>query len=356
MNNGVAVKNMEEESTQVKIIIQNKIDYIPKVSVIIPVYNTEKYLCECLDNVINQTLKEIEIICIDDGSTDNSFEILKEYATKDSRFVILQQKNMGAGIARNGGIETAKGEFLAFLDADDYYNDIDVLENLYENAKKNTVLICGGSFAELRQDGVIFSDWENTKEFGYFFDTNKLIKYDDWQFDFGYTRFIYKRSFLIEKNILFDNKKYFEDPVFFVKAMTYAKEFYAIKRTTYWYRVGYKKIKWNYNKILDLLNGILENLSFSKANNFTLLNKVTTERFLFDYSHEIVKYLNNDFAKNKIESIYSNILLSSLQKDIITNYLLLKRELVSVRQSLSFRIGEKIMFIPCLIRDLFLLK
>lgn len=337
--------------------MKNNIEYIPKVSVIIPVYNTEEYLRECLDSVVNQTLKEIEIICVDDGSTDNSARILEKYATKDSRFKIIAQKNQGAGFARNEGIKIAKGEYIAFLDSDDYYLDTDVLENLYENAKKNDVFICGGGFAELRPNGVIFSDWGNTKEFGYFFDTDKLIKYDDWQFDFGYTRFLYKKSFLLEKNISFDNKKYFEDPIFFVKVMSCAKEFYAIKRITYWYRVGYKKSNWNYKKILDLLDGILENLSFSKVHNFTLLNRITTERFLFDYGCEIAKYLNNSFVKSKIDNVYSNILLSSILKDnIITNYLLLKRELLFVRQSLSFRIGKKIMFIPCFIRDLFYKK
>ena len=82
-NNIITVKNAEgNPDTQAEIIIQNKIDYIPKVSVIIPVYNVEEYLRECLDSVVNQTLKEIEIICVDDGSTDNSLEILKEYAQK----------------------------------------------------------------------------------------------------------------------------------------------------------------------------------------------------------------------------------------------------------------------------------
>ena len=178
----------------------------PKISIIIPVYNTEKYLHECLNSVVSQTIKDIEIICIDDGSTDNSYQILQEYAEKDSRFVILQQENKGAGAARNKGIEIAKGEFLVFLDSDDYYLDTDVLESLYESAQKNDVLICGGGFAELQQDGTIFSQWENTKEYGFYFDSDKLIEYQDYQFDYGFTRFIYKRTFLLENNIFFSNR------------------------------------------------------------------------------------------------------------------------------------------------------
>ena len=79
----------------------------PIVSVIMPVYNGEEYLRQCLDSVINQTLKEIEIICVDDGSSDGSLDILKEYAAKDTRIIVLQQSNAGAGAARNNGLAKA---------------------------------------------------------------------------------------------------------------------------------------------------------------------------------------------------------------------------------------------------------
>lgn len=92
----------------------------PKVSVIIPVYNTEKYLRECLDSVVNQTLKDIEIICVDDGSTDGSVVILEEYRTKDSRITVISQANGGLSSARNSGMNRAHGEYIAFVDSDDY--------------------------------------------------------------------------------------------------------------------------------------------------------------------------------------------------------------------------------------------
>lgn len=111
-------------------------DIMPKVSVIIPVYNTEKYLRQCLDSVVNQTLKDIEIICVDDGSTDGSLDILKEYASKDERFIILEQKNQGAGPARNKGLEIAKGEYLSFLDSDDIFLP-NMLEKAYNTAISN---------------------------------------------------------------------------------------------------------------------------------------------------------------------------------------------------------------------------
>lgn len=103
---------------------------IPKVSVVIPVYNCEKYLRECLDSVINQSLRDIEIICVDDGSTDNSHDILLEYQKKDNRITVLFQTNQGAGAARNQGLDIARGEFVAFLDADDFFKS-DMLEKSY---------------------------------------------------------------------------------------------------------------------------------------------------------------------------------------------------------------------------------
>ncbi|MBR1601006.1 MAG: glycosyltransferase, partial [Alphaproteobacteria bacterium] len=132
----ITVKNTESDSdTEAQILIQNKIDYTPKVSVIIPVYNVEPYLRECLDSVINQTLKEIEIICVDDGSTDNSLEILKEYAAKDKRITVITQKNLYAGVARNAGLAVAKGEYLSFLDSDDFF-ELTLFEETYDIAKK----------------------------------------------------------------------------------------------------------------------------------------------------------------------------------------------------------------------------
>ena len=116
----------------------------PKVSVVIPVYNAVPYLRECLDSIVNQTLKEIEIICVNDGSTDNSLEILNEYAAKDNRFKVIDQKNAGTAPSRNKGIDTAMGDYLICLDADDFFED-NMLEYLYYTAKaeQSDAVICG---------------------------------------------------------------------------------------------------------------------------------------------------------------------------------------------------------------------
>ena len=114
---------------------------MPKVSVIIPVYNVELYLHQCMDSIIGQTLTDIEIICIDDGSTDSSFSILQEYAEKDNRIIVLQQENSGAGIARNAGMKIAQGEYLSILDSDDYFEP-EMLEKAYLQCEKDKADIC----------------------------------------------------------------------------------------------------------------------------------------------------------------------------------------------------------------------
>ena len=123
-----------------------------KISVIIPVYNCQQYLEQCLDSVINQTLKEIEIICVDDGSSDGSYDILQRYTKKYKFINIFKQINKGAGAARNLGLKNAIGEFVAFLDADDYYLDADALEKMYTICKQNEVSICGSYGKIIEED------------------------------------------------------------------------------------------------------------------------------------------------------------------------------------------------------------
>ena len=110
----------------------------PKVSVVIPVYKVEPWIRECLDSLVNQTLKEIEIICVDDGSPDNSGAILDEYAQKDKRIKVIHQENGGVQKARNAGLDVAKGEYIALLDSDDYV-DVRAYETAYNFAKKDNV-------------------------------------------------------------------------------------------------------------------------------------------------------------------------------------------------------------------------
>lgn len=107
----------------------------PKVSVVVPIYNTEPYLERCMQSLLSQTLKDIEIILVDDGSPDCSPKMCDEYAQKDSRIKVIHKRNAGLGYARNSGLEIATGEYVAFIDSDDYIAP-NMYEKLYNTAKK----------------------------------------------------------------------------------------------------------------------------------------------------------------------------------------------------------------------------
>ena len=117
---------------------------MPKVSIIVPVYNVEKYLDRCMSSLLNQTLKDIEIIMVDDESPDNCPQLCDEYARKDERVKVIHKKNGGLGLARNSGLEIATGEYVAFVDSDDFV-DINMYQELYSTADSydSDIVYCG---------------------------------------------------------------------------------------------------------------------------------------------------------------------------------------------------------------------
>ena len=193
---------------------------MPKVSVIIPVYNVEKYLCECLDSVINQTLKDIEIICVNDGSTDNSLEILKEYANKDNRIKVLTQKNQFAGVARNNGLKVATGEYIHFMDSDDILTNSAVYENLYNIVKnKNENIIKFGANTFNTNTNSYFNDeyFKNAKvEENHYNYKLSIPDNIDEILTLNVTPWsaLYRRDFLIHCNIRFNSLKCCNDRSF----------------------------------------------------------------------------------------------------------------------------------------------
>lgn len=209
-----------------------------RVSVIIPVYNQAPYLAECLDSVLAQTLHEIEVVCVDDGSTDGSGKMLDEYAVRDSRVKVIHQKNAGAGPARNAGMDAAQGEFIAFMDPDDKYPDDCVLADLVSGAEENGVDVCGGSLLML--DG-------RSLEPCFTFDADGVVDYADYQFEYGYTRYIYSRRLLAGSAIRFPDLVRFQDVPFCIEALHAAGRFCALKRVVYLYRDGHHAVEWSAN-------------------------------------------------------------------------------------------------------------
>lgn len=264
-----------------------------KISVIIPVYNMEKYLEECLKSVFSQTLREIEVIAINDGSTDLSLNILKEWEQKDARLIIIDKKNEGAGAARNDGIKVAKGEFIAFLDADDKFFSDQTLEHCYIAAVENNVLIAGGYYRKLLPEGKWID--EQVKTVGDIdISAVGLTDYKDFQFDYSYTCYIYNRDLLINNQILFPLYKRFQDPPFFVRAMITAGSFYALDEPTYTYRFVPSMEKYNVERTVDFFKGVIDILLISQEYNLSKLHYISAFR------------LNNEGSYMAIKNIYGN--------------------------------------------------
>lgn len=215
-----------------------------KVSVIVPVYNVENHLKECMDSIINQKLKDIQIICVNDGSTDSSPQILKEYALKDPRIEIIDKKNAGLAAARNTGMEYAKGEYIGFVDSDDWI-ELDMYEKLYENAKLNDsdivmspVHVFDESKNELKYDNPYFTLINLEKYFNK--GTFNHLKTKKHLFNICVTAWnkIYNSQFLKRIDSKFPEGLIFEDNPFFFETYLQANKISIIPDYLYFYRLN----------------------------------------------------------------------------------------------------------------------
>lgn len=212
-----------------------------KVSVIIPVYNAEKYLRQCLDSVLSQSLKEIEIICVDDGSADKSRDILREYATADERLKIMTQENRGPGAARNSGMEAAAGRYIMFLDADDWFEP-DMLSDLYETAERNSadITVCKAERFDNRTGKTLDSAWMLKEEYlpGEAFSPEEIAEHL-FQFTYGqvWDKLFY-RKFLVEKELRFPEMWAAEDTAFAYKGLLQAERICVLPEVKVHYRVN----------------------------------------------------------------------------------------------------------------------
>ncbi len=260
----------------------------PKVSVLIPAYNVASYVRQCLDSILSQTLDRFEVICIDDGSTDKTLSILREYEAKYKNVIVYNQGNIGVGKTRNKAIDYAKGEFVIFMDPDDWYPVNDILETLYNAAKENNVKVCGGSFSDY-VGGKIITEYLGTLT-GYTFTEDRIMTYEEYQFDFGFHRFVYDREMLVENRIYFPEYVRFQDPPFFIKAMICAEKFYAMKKVVYCYRrPSANKVQWNLKKTTDLMTALKDDLEMSSKHGLAKLHALTLKRIDIRFHEPILK-------------------------------------------------------------------
>lgn len=254
------------------------------LSIIIPVYNNAKDIADCLSGVLSQTLSEIEIICVDDGSTDGSADVIAAFSARDARVRYIRQKNLGSGPARNAGLVEARGEYVAFLDADDCFYADDTLERLYTVAVREGALICGGSMVHDLQGRSIADFYGDTA--GYFFAREGWVDFKEYQFDYGFYRFIYKREFLLDRGIAFPAYRRYQDPPFMLRAFCAAERFYAVPDATYRYRIH--PVRWNEENVLGMLCGIEDNLRFSAQHGLARVHALNYNRMNKDFCGAIV--------------------------------------------------------------------
>jgi glycosyltransferase involved in cell wall biosynthesis len=218
-----------------------------KVSIIVPVYKVEKYLSRCLESLMNQTLKDIEIILVDDGSSDSSSSMCDEFAVQDSRIKVIHKQNGGLGFARNSGLEIATGEFVAFVDSDDYVH-LQMYETLYYQAKNLYLdaIYCGFNNVDKKQNISRISEVDSLK----IFDSQKEVhdflldmigtepNYPvDRKYQMSVWRAIYSKKIIDKHNIKFCSEREFisEDIIFQIDYVQKVTKMAFIPETMYFY-------------------------------------------------------------------------------------------------------------------------
>lgn len=290
-----------------------------KISVLIPVYNVENYLRECLDSIIAQTFQDFEVICVDDGSDDKSFEILQEYKNKDKRFSVVRQEHKGVGSARNLALSLAKSKYIQFLDADDFFEP-EMFKEMYDTAVKydTDMVVCtaikrepdGNIIGEdpispLNKNIAIFNKPFNWKDC-----PDKIFKMfvpQPWQV-------LYKKSLLDKNNLRFPDLTSSNGAALGYIARICASRIVILDRAFINYRVlRPNSITTNMNPV-NQLKQLLEAKSFISENNFSVELKQSYENYFMQW----LEYKQNEIYGKKYDELIEA--MKSLLKDSFPKY------------------------------------
>ena len=220
------------------------------VSIIIPIYNNEENLDDCLKSIVNQTMFEkIEIICVNDGSTDGSQRIIQNYVNTNNNIVLLNQENMGAGLARNKGIESAQGHYVMFIDGDDFLAENDSVEKLYNGISDNDLDVCCGNMLRL-YNGRLVRRFETRRKYSNY-RYEGVIDTDKFAFPFIHFLCIYKRDFLLNKELRYPDRRRGQDVAFCAEVLSKTSKIYHIDYPIYVHRIRGNKRVFEYGKAVD---------------------------------------------------------------------------------------------------------
>ena len=296
------------------LILMNK--HLIMISVIIPVYNVENYIEKCLDSVCNQSFKDLEIICVNDGSTDNSLKLLEDYAKRDSRIKIITQENRGPGHARNTGLKNATGEYVLFVDSDDFLCE-NSLDELYYNINSNNsdlVIFKFFNYNEknntFRPSGIPLDELFVNVDYNNFTFTFKDIKMHVMYDYFAVWFKLYKKDFLDKYNLSFPIGIAYEDVLFQIQSFIYADKMSFLPKPLYNYRSNPKSLTSDATKIFDIIEVIDSIEKFLKEN--SLYEYFEFEFLMFKIIHYTYRvrlskgtdYFN--FVKSEFTSLKNN--------------------------------------------------
>lgn len=286
------------------------------ISIIVPVYNAEKYLKKCLDSLVNQTKKELEFILINDGSTDKSEEIIKTY--KDKRIKYFKNKNQGIGKTRNFGIEKATGKYIMFLDSDDYFSN-DACEILYKTAEKEKADLIVFDYYRVEKENLNEVKIESFNATNIKDDPNLLLK-----INLGPCNKIYKSDLIKNNDIKFEENLKYEDTLFVVKAIYKAKKIIKLNKCLHYYIIHEKsettvrdKKVFDILKIVDKIRTYLKNdelmkdsvdkLTVKILTNYTIQQRYQSDKKLaMKFIDEVFKYLEKEIPDYKNNKYYEN--------------------------------------------------
>lgn len=367
---------------------------MPKVSIIVPAYNVAEYLDQCMTSLVNQTLKDIEIICINDGSTDNTLEILKRYQAQDPRIKVIDKENGGYGIGMNIGLDAATGEYIGIVEPDDYVKT-SMFGDLYSLAKKHDVDLIKADFYRFvhGEDGKQINQynalWGDPGAY------NRVVDPAEEPIVFKYIMNtwsgIYKRSFLNENHIRHHETPgaSFQDNGFWFKTFCYAKRMYFVDKPYYMNRRdnpnssvhNRSKVYCMNDEYLYILDFLKEHpefmeryigmFGFKRFHNYLFTYNRIGEEFRDEYllrcQEEFKKADAEGQLKKEVFSEKEWELVGVLLKDTeVFKYAAelyrvtteknqkiesLQRQLADVKGSTTFRVGRIVMFLPCRIKE-----
>lgn len=297
----------------------------PKISVIVPIYNAEKYMERCIESIRNQTLKDIEIILIDDGSSDRSREIIDRYAKDDDRIRVIYQENSGPSVARNKGINIARGKYIGFVDSDDYIEE-SMYEILYNLVNKENVQVAMCSYKEVsvynKTEKIIRPNLQDLKVYNKSEIKNNIISTFAGNENYGFYSLwnkIYQRDWLLNLNIKMDeNRDHGEDWWFNICLFSEMESYIFINKTLYNYiNINNNSLmsKYRHNQFDLFLDGRKKIKSIVPKE--FIDDKELNKRFIFEFSSYIFRTFEEIKCKEYRKKLINNVLKN---EDVIQSF------------------------------------